>query len=68
MESYAYIKYTNPVDGAEQIVVDTHELQCGGQGDGYCYPHDSFDCIDNLTQDQRIALRFAETPGDGHGL
>lgn len=56
----SYIKYTNPIDGAEQIVVGDHDLQCGGPGDGYCYEHGSFDCMDNLTQDERIALAVAE--------
>lgn len=61
MKSDAYVKYTDPVDGAEQIVVDTHDLQCGGQamiqktwpyttpeGYTYCYPNPLADKMKTL--------------------
>lgn len=55
----AEVVYTNLIDGSEQIKVGKHELQCGGQGDGYCYSHQSFDCFDKLTRRERKALHSA---------
>lgn len=39
-----------------------HELQYGGrEGDGYCYGHQSFDCLDHLTPDEQAAIQAAWT-------
>jgi len=48
----------------ELIQINDHEIQFGGQGDGFCYKHQSFKCIDNLTDDERISLKFVEYDGD----
>lgn len=55
------VTYVDERDGSEIIEVGTHRFQCGGpDGDGYCYLHDSFSCMDNLTDEERQALRDAE--------
>lgn len=53
----ATIKWTDPVDGSETIVLGTHELHCGGVGDGYCYAHQSFKCMERLTAEERRELQ-----------
>lgn len=36
-------------DGIEWLRTDGHQIQFGGaNGDGYCYAHQSFDCLDQL--------------------
>lgn len=49
-------------DGAEIIEVNGHEIQFGygNGGDRYCYTHCSFDCADNLTEEEREAIKKAE--------
>lgn len=44
----------------EEIRLGDHLLQYGGMGDGYCYGHQSFDCMDELTDEERTALREVE--------
>lgn len=48
-------------DGAQVIKINDHKIQLGygSGGDGYCYSHDSFDCIDNLTDEEKVAIRAA---------
>jgi len=38
-----------------------HEIQFGygTGGDGFCYPHQSFSCIDHLTEAEKLAVREA---------
>lgn len=48
--------YYDPVNDTEEIELGAHHFGFGGQGDGYCYGHQSFDCIDNLTNEEREAL------------
>lgn len=57
----AKVIYVNPIDGAETIAVNGHQIQYGhgNGGDGYCYNHGSFDCIDNLTAAEKDAVRHA---------
>lgn len=43
--------------GEEIIQLGEHRFQFGGVGDGFCYGHQSFDCLDNLTVEERTALR-----------
>lgn len=34
-----------------------HHIQFGGRdGDGFCYSHQSFDCVSNLTPDENKAI------------
>lgn len=56
----AKVVYFNVFDDVEQIELGEHLLQFGGVGDAYCYGHNSFDCLDALTNDEREALRKAE--------
>lgn len=55
----AKIVYVDRIDGAELIEVGTHKIQYGygSGGDGFCYNHQSFDCIDNLTDEEQEAVR-----------
>lgn len=50
-------------DGAEEIDVNGHRIQYGHGtgGDGFCYAHQSFDCVDNLTAAEREAVHNAES-------
>ena len=43
----------------ELITVNGHRLQYGGEGDGYCYEHQTFECIERLTEEEREAVRNA---------
>lgn len=40
--------------------VNGHRIEFGGQGDGYCYAHQSFDCLDNLSDQEKAAIDDAE--------
>ncbi len=59
----AVVTYVSPIDGAEQIEINGHNLQFGGPGDGYCYTHQSFDCLPNLTPAEWRAINGAELDG-----
>ncbi len=52
--------YYDPINDIESIAVNGHNLEFGGVGSGYCYPHQSFDCLENLTDEERLALHNAE--------
>ena len=45
--------------GDIEVEVDDHLFGLGGQGDGFCYAHQSFDCLDTLDDEQRRALNAA---------
>ena len=64
----AKIVYTHS-DGAEEIECNGHRIQFGygTGGDGFCYTHQSFDCIDNLTPEEQEAIRFAEREENENG-
>lgn len=57
----AKVVYVNERDGAETIEVNDHRLQYGygSGGDGFCYAHQSFDCAENLTAEEREAVANA---------
>lgn len=55
----ATVTYYDPINDVQGIEVGTHYFEFGGQGDGYCYKHQSFDCLDNLSDEEREALRVA---------
>lgn len=58
----ATVTHRHPTDGAETIDTSTgHRLQYGygSGGDGFCYTHQSFDCIESLTDDERVAIKNA---------
>lgn len=46
--------------GVEMIEVNGHKIQFGGEGDGFCYAHQSFDCAENLTKEEQDATDNAE--------
>lgn len=49
----ASIKYIDEMKSESLVEINDHNIQFGGSnGDGYCYGHQSFDCIDNLTDDE----------------
>lgn len=58
----AKVIHTNSIDGAETIEVNGHQIQYGygNGGDGYCHEHQSFDCIDNLSAEEKQAVQEAE--------
>jgi len=61
----AKVTYIHPVDGSETIECNGHSIQYGhgSGGDGYCYSHQSFDCIENLTKEEQEAIRRADDSG-----
>lgn len=63
----ARIVYVHPTDGAETIEVSDHQIQFGygSGGDGYCYAHQSFDCLKRLTEAECEAIGRAEEPSFG---
>lgn len=60
----AEVVWFSDVTGEEQVRLGDHDFGFGGVGDGYCYGHQSFDCIENLTPDERRALTAAEPVAD----
>ena len=52
--------YFDIFNDVEEIELGEHVLQFGGMGDGYCYGHQSFDCMEALTDEELEALRKAE--------
>lgn len=58
----AKVVFVDPYDGAELIEVNGHRIQYGygSGGDGFCYIHQSFDCIDNLTDEEKEAIHNIE--------
>jgi len=51
-------------DGAQTVAISTgHKIQFGhgdGGGDGFCYAHQSFDCIERLTDEEKLVVKNAE--------
>lgn len=52
----ATVLFYDVINDIEEIQVGTHKLEFGGVGDGYCYAHQSFDCLEHLTDEERKAL------------
>jgi hypothetical protein len=47
-------------DGGEVIEVAGHRIQYGGRdGDGFCYAHQTFRCIDALSDEEQAAVNDA---------
>lgn len=51
----ARVTYSDPVTNIEQVAVGQHLFQFGGVGDGFCYFHQSFRCLAQLTGAERAA-------------
>lgn len=56
----ATVTHVDDRDGSELIEVNGHRFQFGGQGDGYCYHHQSFGCLEQLTKAEWLAINEAE--------
>jgi hypothetical protein len=57
MTAEARITFEDPSTGLVQVEVGGHEIQFGGSdGDGYCYAHQSFDCLDHLEPSETEAV------------
>jgi hypothetical protein len=56
----AEIRIVNRTQDISSCKVNGHHFEFGGQGDGYCYEHQSFDCLDNLTDEEKKAIDEAE--------
>ncbi len=57
----AIIIYSGRSQDGEVIAVNGHEIQFGGSGgDGFCYIHQSFNCLDNLTEEERKSIQNAK--------
>ena len=58
----AKVIYTSTIDGTEVIEINGHKIQFGYDrgGDGFCYVHDTFQCIDNLTEEEWYAIKNAK--------
>lgn len=56
----ATIKVINSMNDISSCEVNGHRFEFGGPGDGYCYEHQSFDCLDNLTDEEKKAIDEAE--------
>lgn len=50
----AEVVYYDTINDIEEITVAGHHFTFGGQGDGYCYKHQQFDC--KLNKREREAL------------
>lgn len=64
MNVTATVTSVDDVNGTEMVKTSTgHHLQYGGPaGDGYCYGHQSFDCLARLTREERDAINAAPYP------
>ena len=56
----ATIRVVNNMKDISECKVNGHEFEFGGQGDGYCYSHQSFNCLENLSPEERKAIQEAE--------
>lgn len=55
----ATVEYSDNLQGEEVIAFRDHRFQIGGQGDGYCYGHQSFECLDQLSTIERRVIAEA---------
>jgi hypothetical protein len=54
--------YENQFNGVEGVEMGDHYFEFGGMGDGYCYRHQTFKCLDNLTPSEWQALAARTYP------
>lgn len=59
----AHVTYENDIDSSCMIDVSTgHRFQFGGaNGDSYCHSHQSFDCIEGLSLEEKTAINHAQS-------
>lgn len=48
--------YENPHNSIQGVELGDHYFEFGGMGDGYCYTHQTFKCLDNLSPAEWAAL------------
>mgnify|MGYP001044144258 CR=1 FL=1 len=58
-EPIARVIWTDDVNNVEQVAVGTHVFGFGGPAEGFCYLHQSFRCLGQLTPAERVALHTA---------
>lgn len=56
----ATIKVVSSINDISACYVNGHHFEFGGPGDGYCYAHQSFNCLSNLTDEEKEAIDNAE--------
>lgn len=56
----ATIKVVSSINDISECCVNGHCFEFGGPGDGFCYEHQSFDCLENLSPEEREAVDRAE--------
>ena len=56
----ATIRVVSTINDISEALVSDHKFEFGGPGDGYCYSHQSFDYLDNLSIEEKRALNDAE--------
>jgi hypothetical protein len=62
----AKLIYNNDMNCEQLIEVGTHQIQYGGScGDGFCYKHQSFDCI--LTGEEKQAVADMDYSAENKG-
>ncbi len=61
----AIVQHVSYIDGAETIECNGHLIQYGygSGGDGFCYSHQSFNCIEKLTKEECEATKHARYLG-----
>jgi len=55
----AEISYYDGMNDITEVKLGDHHFGFGGMGDGYCYGHQSFDCLDNLSEEELKAVQEA---------
>ncbi len=58
----ATVVYYDAINDVELIECNGHRIQFGGQGGGYCFGHQSFDCLTNLSLEEITAFYNAYVP------
>jgi hypothetical protein len=57
----ARVEHPDGLSDMETWYVNGHKLQFGGgDGDGYCYTHQSFACLDDLSDEEWEAIHAEE--------
>lgn len=60
----ATIRTVSLIHDISECRINDHKFEFGGPGDGYCYSHQSFDCLNNLTEEEKDAIDNAEYEED----
>lgn len=56
----ATIRVVDAINDISECVVNGHKFEFGGPGDGFCYAHQSFLCIENLSEAEKRAIDNAD--------